>query len=404
MPFVETPNAFTWDNLASTWDALDVVWVRGLIINIESGSEKIPRTISQQVFSFSVQRGKSRDLETTSAGSLSASFRNETRRFDPTNTASDLDGYILPKRPVSAVLDGRTIFSGVVDNWSFEYSVGGDSTASFRAFDAFSIFANKDNQPVVLPRQRSGERVNSVLSQSDLEWPAELRDIEKGNTILEPVELDGTVLSQLKFVEQSEGGFLFVNTDGTVLFLQRNFNQPSSPIKFSDNNDGIPYIAAQLVFGLELFANEVTVENSETSQLIENVVSQDEFGVTNKTFKTGLISVAQLRALGKFVVVRYGQPEFRIEKIEVNLESLGFDDRLEILELELGDIVEVEFTPNDTGNPILLRNRIIGLSHRKNLNTHVVSFAFENLPFGDFFVLDDTELGKLDNDDTVLGF
>jgi len=44
------------------------------------------------------------------------------------------------------------------------------------------------------------------------------------------------------------------------------------------------------------------------------------------------------------------------------------------------------------------------LSHNISVDTHIVLFSFENLPFGDFFVLDDADLGKLDNTDTGLGF
>lgn len=404
MPFVETPNVFTWDNLADAWADLDFVWVRGLIIDISLGPIATNQTISDDAFSFTISRGRTRDLERTSAGQLSASFRNETRRFDPLNTQSDLDGYILPKRPVNVILDGERIFSGVIDNWDFDYTVGGESSASFTAFDAFAIFTKRPNVLPDLPKQRSGERVSALLNQPTVQWPNTLRDIDKGDTFLEGIDLDGSVLSQLNIVEEGEAGFLFIAKDGSVAFRSRNFNQPATPLRFSDTNNGLPYVAAQIVFGLELFANKAVVENSDDVQVFDNLLSQTEFGVSERSFKTNLSTLVQLRALAKYVVARYGEPELRVEQIDVNLESLTLDDRLDVLGLELGDIVEVEFTPNKIGDPIILRNRIIGLSHSKSLATHTLSVFFENLPFGDFFVLDDAELGTLDNADTGLAF
>jgi hypothetical protein len=46
--------------------------------------------VTPDVFAVSVSRGRNRDLERTNAGVVGVSFRNETRRFDPRNPASDL--------------------------------------------------------------------------------------------------------------------------------------------------------------------------------------------------------------------------------------------------------------------------------------------------------------------------
>jgi hypothetical protein len=61
------------------------------------------------------------------------------------------------------------------------------------------------------------------------------------------------------------------------------------------------------------------------------------------------------------------------------------------------------FTPNGFGRQIAIRNRIIGIGHDVGLDSHTMSFSFEDLPF-DFYILDDGVFGKLDNTDGVLGF
>jgi len=404
MPFVGTPLAFTWANLDNAWADLDFTWAPGLIVDIGLGPGSSFRTVSDSAFSLTSNRGKSRDLDRTPAGTLSVSFRNETRRFDPLNDASDLDGYILPRKPIRVIFDGQPIFLGLIDNWVFDYEVGGESTAALNAFDAFSIFANKPNENITFPKQRSDERVNALLDQATVVWPAGLRDIAKGDTFLQQAEIDGTVLAQFDEIDTGEAGLLFVDGRGVVKFRPRNFNQPANPLTFTDNGAGLPYTKADIVFGLELFANRAAVQNSDSVQVFDNLVSQAEFGITERSLSTGLSNLVQLRGLAKYVVARYGEPEYRIQQIEVNLRALTRDQQLDVLGLDVGDVVEVEFTPNQVGDPLVLRNRIIGLSHNVGLDTHIVSLSFENLPFGDFFVLDDADLGKLDNTDTGLGF
>jgi hypothetical protein len=56
--------------------------------------------VSEGVFSVSCSRGRNRDLERTTAGSLSVSFRNQTRLFDPTNPDSPFVQFVVPRRPV----------------------------------------------------------------------------------------------------------------------------------------------------------------------------------------------------------------------------------------------------------------------------------------------------------------
>jgi len=118
---------------------------------------------------------------------------------------------------------------------------------------------------------------------------------------------------------------------------------------------------------------------------------------------TLLSSVPQLEALADYIVFRYGVPEYRIERVTVNLNRLGQAETDEVLGLELGDQAGVVFQPPGPGGPVALRNRIIGIAHDVGLSEHLVTFNFESLPFV-FFILDDATFGKLDDDAGVLGF
>jgi hypothetical protein len=65
------------------------------------------------------------------------------------------------------------------------------------------------------------------------------------------------------------------------------------------------------------------------------------------------------------------------------------------LQFELGDIVQMEFTPNGIGDPIERYGQIIGIKHTVSADRHVITFGLGSLQYA-FLVLDDTGFGILD--------
>ena len=359
--------------------------------------------VTPDVFAVSVSRGRNRDLERTNAGVVGVSFRNESRRFDPRNPDSDLVPYVVPRKPVRVLADGTAVFTGLVDDWNFDYSLGGQSVASLSGSDGFSTFARQVNAGGSAVVESAGARINRVLDQITVNWPADRRDIEDGDTTLEAGVLEDNALTYLNLVEESEQGLIFITKDGRFGFRSRLFQPQTDAVTFTDNGVGIPYEDVQIAFGSELLVNRSTATSSAGTATAENATSIVTFGVTEKDFDVLLSSEAQLQALVDYVVARYGNPEYRIENVTVNVRALSPQQREDVLGLELGDQADVVFTPNSVGQQIALRNRVIGISHDVGVDRHTMSFAFEELPF-DFFILDDAVVGKLDNTDGVLGF
>ena len=56
--------------------------------------------VTEYVKSISINRGKSRELDRFTSGSLNVQFNNQNRFFDPTNTESPFFGQIVPRREV----------------------------------------------------------------------------------------------------------------------------------------------------------------------------------------------------------------------------------------------------------------------------------------------------------------
>jgi len=107
--------------------------------------------------------------------------------------------------------------------------------------------------------------------------------------------------------------------------------------------------------------------------------------------------------LADWYATLYSSPEFRFESVEIVLNELDVSDQQEVLDLELGSVVKIVFTP---GNPELAPAiekyaEIIRLDHSVDAIFHKVSVGFATLDQA-FLVLDDATFGRIGTG--VLGF
>jgi len=418
---------YSWANLEDSWAGLADTWVgtlplqttvelgafNGLTLDdpllgildenqLDGGIDF--SVIPESIFSVSTSRGRNRDLERTNAGQVSVSLRNQDRFFDPRNFQSPLQSAILPRRPVRVKIDGIPVFQGFVDDWDFTYSPGGDSVASFSGSDGFGIFARNLNAGGSAVEELTGARLNRVLDQLTVNWPAGERDIEDGNSTLAAGDLTGNALSYISdVVEGSEQGLVFMTKNGRVGFRERLIEPALSAVQFTDDGPGIPYEDVRISYGTDLLVNEAVVTYPGGTATASAATSQVIYGITERTLDTELSSGAQAQAIADYLVLRYSEPEYRVESVTVNLRALSSEQVAEVLSLELGDQADIIFTPNRVGDAIALRNRVIGISHDVGILEHRVTFNFEDLPFT-FFILDDAVFGRLDDDAGVLGF
>jgi hypothetical protein len=104
-----------------------------------------------------------------------------------------------------------------------------------------------------------------------------------------------------------------------------------------------------------------------------------------------------LEDLAQALLVTYDSPLYRFEAVTVVLDKLTDPQTEAILNLEIGDIVQVHFTPSGIPPAIELPCRIIGINHNWEPTIKRTTFSLETLNFG-VFVLDSPLLGELDND------
>jgi hypothetical protein len=356
--------------------------------------------VTEYVFAVSVNRGRNRDLNRTNAGSVGVQFRNESRAFDPSLNTSEFGRFTVPRLPVRVATDGSAVFTGVIDDWSFTYELGGQATASLVGSDAFSLFARETVSGTAV-QELTGARVNRALDSVTIPWPQVERDIEDGNATVNSDPLEGNALQYLQKIEESEAGLIFMDKEGRVAFRERLFQPAIDVPTFTDSGNGIPYEVVAITYGTELLANDVTVTSTAGTATAVDATSRVTYGVTELSVDS-LLAAGSLQGLADFILFRYRVPEYRVETIGVNLRTLSPAQRDEVLGLELGDQANLVFNPGP-GGLISVRNRIIGISHEVGVDEHRVRFSLEALPF-DFFILDDPVFGKLDNTDGVLGF
>lgn len=352
--------------------------------------------VTSYVRDLSLRRGKNRDLDRFSAGSLSVTLNNQTRYFDPF-VAPDIDP--IPRIPIRMKYNGAVQYYGIVDDWNFAYDPGGISYAQVQATDELTKLARQ----TVLPtgsavEQFTGERVANVLDQSTVDWPADKRDIDTGNTNLLASNFAGeNALEYLQLIETSEQGQLFIGKDGDLVFRSHADSTPTTAglVTFADDGTGINYKQVFVNYGTELMVNRATVETPANTASSDNSRSQTVYGVIAEEINTLEIGSARAQELADYLVSKYADPEYRFEQILFDITSLPGGDVSTVMGLNIGDVVLVKFTPNDIGAAIEQYAQIIGIAHEVTSDTHDVILRLASLTYTSL-VLDDPEFGKLD--------
>ena len=362
--------------------------------------------VTEKVKSVATRRGKNRQLDEFDPGLANVVFDNNDRTFDPEYAASPYFGQVIPKRAIRISSGGNRIFSGVVDDWGLDYSPSGNSEASAASSDAFTLFNTQTLSAGTATAQKSGQRINAILNLPDVNWPQQDRAIETGTTDLgaDVFAEDTNVLEYMRRVARSEPGNLFINKFGQVTFTDRLPDSKGKVIGFADDATGINYQGMKVVYGSELLYNEIVLG----SEFAGNVTATDptsveEYGVLNLTQNDLLIADSEyLTQLAAYFAIKYSQPEYRFESIEVVLDDLSNTEQQEVLGLEIGDFVTVKFTPNGIPPAIRKVAEVIRIDHDITPDAHVVSIGLATTE-GSFWTLSDIIFGRLSTGN-VLGF
>ena len=360
------------------------------------------KDITSRVISATTSRGKNRDLDRFSSGTLNITASNEDRAFDPNYASSPYAGAIVPRREVRVTVDGVRVISTTIDDWNYGYSPDGSSRAEIVATDEFTLLARQVLTAGTATPQLSGARVSAVLDMLSVAWPDGKRSIDVGESTLGADVFAGNALQYLQKISDSEQGLLFIAKNGDLVFRDRLDATPTtaSLTDFTDDGTGIPFTLTAVNYGSELLYNQAVVTSGELSAQADNDRSQVAYGVTSVELDTLVSTSAQLQNLADFLVQKYGDPEYRFETISVNLDTVGATYKATCLGLEIGDVVSITFTPNGIGDPIQQYGQIIRISHELEPLRHDMFISVSSLDWT-FLVLDDAVFGKLDSNNAL---
>lgn len=355
--------------------------------------------VTDKVISYSIARGKSRYLDRYPAGKLTINLDNNDRSFDPLYTASPYAGQIIPRREVRVYSNDVLQIEAVIDDWDLEYRPNGNSVASIIASDALTIFANQTLAEETFTEEFSGERIIRILNDPSVNWSVDKRSIETGLQLLQAdtVEENTNALEYIQKVTTSEPGSFFIAKNGNATFRDRIANQSSDAITtFSDDGTAIPYKTIQVVYGSELLYNEVVVNIQDGGSATGNSVqSQIDYGISNLTLDNLLLSsTSQAEDMAKFLVAKYDDPEYRIQAVTIDLQNISTENADKVLALDLNDVCEIIFTPNNVPPAIERYTEVISISHRVTPTLHEVTLGFAALDLN-FWRLDDLVFGRL---------
>lgn len=407
-PAVKVELSIDLGNLDDTAFALDDP-VKGVLDNTiyELGGPRL-FDITDRLLTASTTRGKSQALDRIDAGTIDITLDNSDRLFDPLYEAGFYYGQLIPGREVRVSCNDFPVIYGFIDDIDIMYQPNNRSVVSIQSSDALSNLTI-NNLPAVTPDvELSGARVTRILDLPEVAWPADRRSIDVGDSTLSSVAItEGTqTVAYLQLVATSEAGDVFVSKDGKFVFKERNSAPGVIDIAFTDEASVpgftvIPFADLEVVYGSEQLYNRIVLSNNKAvpdEVLAEDAESQGTYGPRSYSV-SGLLNneAADLQYLADFLLARFKEPQYRFQSLSVVLDVLTEAQQDKVLDLEIGDIVQVKFTPSGIPPAIDQYCRVIGIDHDWSASEKRVNLSLERLDFT-LFVLDSTLFGTLDDD------
>jgi hypothetical protein len=393
-----TQNTFTLDDL-----------IRGVLDSAELGGATPLTDVTSDVQSVSINRGRSRDLETFFAGTCTVRLLNNARKYENTNTSSPYSPGIEPLIAihVDATTDGGStyedLFVGFVNDINLTYPDKNNSFADFIASDGFMKLANTELIDASFSSTDSGTLIGNMLDNANVKFGAG-RNIETGVSTMQSLSnLSENTLTALQNVERSENGLLFMAKDGRLTFKSRHTTFPSTPsATFSDDGSDVPYLRVDYINDDNEIFNIVSLQRlGGTTQTVEDVASQGKYLVRTLS-RSGLYnnSDTDVNDAANFLLGKFNNALIRFDNLVVDLTEATTGNQNTVLAREVGDVVKVELTPPGGGSPSqITSNEIIdSISYNITPDIFSCSYKLSNADVQAFMRLDNVLFGILDTD------
>jgi hypothetical protein len=133
-------------------------------------------------------------------------------------------------------------------------------------------------------------------------------------------------------------------------------------------------------------------------------LSQTRYGILERDVDTLLSTQTQVEDYADFLVGRYSEPEYRFARIAVDMDNLTSVQKAQMFGLDMGSVIQINFTPNSLGDPIQRFGLVISLNHSVSPDEHIMNVGVGSLQTS-LFVIGDPEFGTIgESAPGVLGF
>lgn len=355
--------------------------------------------LTNMIRSVSITRGRNREMEQFVGGTAQLQIYDPTRILDPLNSASIYYPYVAPRQPVQVLAGGVIIYSGFITDWDLDYGYTESANVTTVACaDAFMVLANQSMNAWTPVEQSSSARVAAVLTRPEVVYQGAY-SVGTGSSTLGAyaIAAGSNVLSYLQTVASSEQGFLFINAAGVLTFTGRAaVLNPVSSVAFVDTGSGgIPYRTLTNQYGDELLYNYVQTQSpaGPTPAATASDATSIALYQAQQLTKLDLLNstVAEVTALGAYLLGRYREPVLRFTGVTVQLAGLSTADQTTALSTDLTRIASVQKTYS-VGTPASVTQTLIvsGIKHAITPGSHVVEYTFESTDQSGYFTLDST--------------
>jgi hypothetical protein len=325
---------------------------------------------------LSVSRGRSTELDQPQVGRIVVEFDNQDGHFDPTNISSPHYPNVAPVRRIrvrSVVDTGRTsftvrssrvrdddnvvlraapteipLFSGLVEEWQQSWlDDGAKAAAAAAAVDGLSTIAAAQYTATGLSAELSGARIARVLD--GIGWPAADRLLDSGVVQIVGGNVDAKALTHIQDVAKSEGGLLFVDTLGRVVFLDANRSVVVNATNTWGESDAeLAYGGLTVVYDDARIWNDIIVETAGDTTSTSSDSSSIARFYRRSLVMSSLINLdADRNARANALLAAYKDPKIRVAEMQPSPETL--DEWVRIFRAELGDGLRVRRRPPGGG-------------------------------------------------------
>jgi hypothetical protein len=301
------------------------------------------------------------------------------------------------------------LFQHFIERLPRTRSVGKSWTErSVTGVDAFAWFALSGIKGRSYAGESTGTRWGHVLD--DVAWPAVRRDIDTGNSTLDPATFDDNAttkaLEHLLDAAENENGFGFMDATGNARLIERHaaIKDTTTVATFADGRsfDTGLYPSAVKYQGLQPESTDIVNDYSGQRaggpvMSASDAASIDAYGPRSSERTFLIDSDQEVQSALEWRLSQTKEPAERVDALTV-MPGLDLAAWVIVLGLEVGDRILVVEWPPGFPAPVETEYLVRHLEGELPLALEESTFTFQLTPAGTdaWFVLDDASAGRVD--------